>query len=117
MHFCSNSGDLNFLQVTSKKDQQQYWVRRDEPYRFITSKEFSEAYQAFHVGRKLGNDLAVSFDKRKSHPAALTTEKYGIGKKQLFEVCKEREYLLMKRNSFVYIFKFCQVNYLVYYKY
>ncbi|WMV56739.1 hypothetical protein MTR67_050124 [Solanum verrucosum] len=103
-------GVADFLQeVTSKKDQQQYWVRRDEPYRFITSKEFSEAYQAFHVGRKLGEDLAVSYDKRKSHPAALTTEKYGIGKKQLFEVCKEREYLLMKRNSFVYIFKFCQL--------
>ncbi|KAK6772873.1 hypothetical protein RDI58_028111 [Solanum bulbocastanum] len=103
-------GVADFLQeVTSKKDQQQYWVRRDEPYRFITSKEFSKAYQAFHVGRKLGEDLAVSYDKRKSHPAALTTEKYGIGKKQLFEVCKEREYLLMKRNSFVYIFKFCQL--------
>ncbi|KAL3321596.1 hypothetical protein AABB24_039287 [Solanum stoloniferum] len=103
-------GVADFLQeVTSKKDQQQYWVRRDEPYRFITSKEFSEAYQAFHVGRKLEEDLAVSYDKRKSHPAALTTEKYGIGKKQLFEVCKEREYLLMKRNSFVYIFKFCQL--------
>ncbi|XP_060173834.1 pleiotropic drug resistance protein 1-like [Lycium barbarum] len=103
-------GVADFLQeVTSKKDQQQYWVRRDEPYRFITSNEFAEAYQAFHVGRKLGDELATSYDKSKSHPAALTTEKYGIGKKQLFKVCNEREFLLMKRNSFVYIFKFFQL--------
>ncbi|KAJ8539720.1 hypothetical protein K7X08_013972 [Anisodus acutangulus] len=103
-------GVADFLQeVTSEKDQQQYWVRRDEPYRFITSKEFNESYQAFHVGRKLGDELSTSYDKSKSHPAALTTEKYGIGKKQLFNVCTEREYLLMKRNSFVYIFKFCQL--------
>lgn len=100
--------------MTSKKDQQQYWARRDEPYRFITSKEFAEAYQSFHVGRKVSDELSTGFDKSKSHPAALTTEKYGIGKRQLLKVCTERELLLMQRNSFVYIFKFFQVNYLIY---
>ncbi|CAN4090927.1 unnamed protein product [Withania somnifera] len=103
-------GVADFLQeVTSKKDQQQYWVRRDEPYRFITSKEFAEAYQSFHVGRKVSNELSTTFDKSKSHPAALTTEKYGIGKRELLKVCTEREFLLMQRNSFVYIFKFFQL--------
>ncbi|KAM3267327.1 hypothetical protein P3S67_032499 [Capsicum chacoense] len=103
-------GVADFLQeVTSKKDQQQYWMRRDEPYRFITSIEFAEAYQAFHVGRKLWDELAASYDKSKSHPAALATQKYGIGKKQLLKACIEREFLLMKRNSFVYIFKFTQL--------
>ncbi|KAF3635181.1 Pleiotropic drug resistance protein 1 [Capsicum annuum] len=62
-------GVADFLQeVTSKKDQQQYWMRRDEPYRFITSIEFAEAYRAFHVGRKLWDELAASYDKSKSHP-------------------------------------------------
>ncbi|OIT36974.1 pleiotropic drug resistance protein 1 [Nicotiana attenuata] len=104
-------GVADFLQeVTSKKDQQQYWVRRDDTYRYITSKEFAEAYQSFHVGRKLGNELAASYEKSKSHPAALTTQKYGIGKKQLLRICAERELLLMKRNSFVYIFKFSQLS-------
>ncbi|KAF3625657.1 Pleiotropic drug resistance protein 1 [Capsicum annuum] len=103
-------GVADFLQeVTSKKDQQQYWMRRDEPYRFITSIEFAEAYRAFHVGRKLWDELAASYDKSKSHPVALTTQKYGIGKKQLLKACIEREFLLMKRNSFVYIFKFTQL--------
>ncbi|KAK9006197.1 hypothetical protein V6N11_035242 [Hibiscus sabdariffa] len=33
-------GVADFLQeVTSKKDQMQYWVRKDQPYRFITANE------------------------------------------------------------------------------
>jgi len=104
-------GAADFLQeVTSKKDQAQYWVRRDEPYRFVTVTQFAEAFQSFHIGRKLGQELAVPFDKTKSHPAALTTEKYGINKKELLKANFSREYLLMKRNSFVYIFKLCQVG-------
>ncbi|KAK1376037.1 Pigment permease [Heracleum sosnowskyi] len=68
-------GVADFLQeVTSKKDQKQYWLRKDEPYRFITAMEFSEAYQSFHVGLRLGDDLATPYDKNKSHPAALTTD-------------------------------------------
>ncbi|KAK1362999.1 hypothetical protein POM88_038560 [Heracleum sosnowskyi] len=36
-------GVADFLQeVTSKKDQKQYWLRKDEPYRFITAMEFAE---------------------------------------------------------------------------
>ncbi|KAK9066079.1 hypothetical protein SSX86_015481 [Deinandra increscens subsp. villosa] len=103
-------GVADFLQeVTSKKDQQQYWMRRDLPYRFVTAKEFADAYQAFHVGRKLSNDLSIPYDKTKSHPAALTTEKYGLNKKELLKACADREILLMKRNSFVYIFKLFQL--------
>ncbi|PHU19129.1 Pleiotropic drug resistance protein 1 [Capsicum chinense] len=96
--------------VTSKKDQQQYWSRRNEPYSFITSKEFSDVHQSFHVGRKLSDEHATPFDRTKCHPAALTNETYGIGKKELLKVCAEREFLLMKRNSFIYIFKFAQLT-------
>ncbi|XP_028766306.1 pleiotropic drug resistance protein 1 [Neltuma alba] len=103
-------GVADFLQeVTSKKDQEQYWMRRDEPYRFITVTEFSEAFQSFHVGRTVGDELAVPFDKSKNHPAALTTKKYGISKMELLKANFSREFLLMKRNSFVYIFKLCQL--------
>lgn len=112
MGFCcpERKGVADFLQeVTSKKDQQQYWVRRDEPYRFVTSKEFAEAFQSFHVGRKLASELATPFDRSKNHPAALTTGKYGVGPKEFLKACLSREYLLMKRNSFVYIFKLFQL--------
>ncbi|KAJ0436556.1 putative ABC transporter, AAA+ ATPase domain, ABC-2 type transporter, ABC-transporter [Helianthus annuus] len=104
-------GVADFLQeVTSKKDQEQYWMRRDDPYRFVTAKEFAEAFQSFHVGRKLAHEISTPYDKSKSHPAALTTEKYGLSSKELLKACTDREILLMKRNSFVYFFKLFQLT-------
>ncbi|KAI8558580.1 hypothetical protein RHMOL_Rhmol04G0105600 [Rhododendron molle] len=103
-------GVADFLQeVTSRKDQEQYWANKDEPYSYVHVKEFAEAFQSFHAGRKLGDKLAVPFDKAKGHPAALTTQKYGVSKKELLKACTSREYLLMKRNSFIYIFKLTQL--------
>lgn len=96
--------------MTSKKDQRQYWNKSNEPYRFITVKEFANAFHSFHVGRRLEYELSVPFDKSKNHPAALTKSRYGISKKELLKACFEREFLLMKRNSFVYIFKLFQVR-------
>ncbi|AES81581.2 putative monosaccharide-transporting ATPase [Medicago truncatula] len=108
---CPNrKGVADFLQeVTSRKDQEQYWQHKDQQYRFVTAEEFSEAFQSFHVCRRLGDELGTEFDKSKSHPAALTTKKYGVGKFELLKACSSREYLLMKRNSFVYIFQLCQL--------
>ncbi|XP_045794549.1 pleiotropic drug resistance protein 1-like [Trifolium pratense] len=108
---CPNrKGVADFLQeVTSRKDQEQYWQHKAQPYRFVTAEEFSDAFQSFHVGIRLGDELGTEFDKSKSHPSALTTKKYGVGKLELYKACLSREYLLMKRNSFVYIFKLGQV--------
>lgn len=98
------------LQVTSKKDQQQYWARKDEPYSYITVKEFADSFRAFHVGVKLQTDLATPFDNAEGSKSLLTATKYGVQRKELLKACFAKEYLLMKRNSFVYIFKFCQVS-------
>ncbi|KAK9677176.1 hypothetical protein RND81_11G125600 [Saponaria officinalis] len=104
-------GIADFLQeVTSKKDQGQYWANRQLPYRFITSKEFAEAFQSFHVGRKQSQELSIPFDRSKNHPAALATEKYGVGTMDYLKACFDRELLLMKRNSFVYFFKIAQLT-------
>ncbi|KAH9724816.1 ABC transporter G family member 40 [Citrus sinensis] len=74
-------GVADFLQeVTSRKDQRQYWVHREMPYRFITVQEFSEAFQSFHVGQKLTDELRTPLDKSKSHPAALTTKGANMNK-------------------------------------
>ncbi|KAH9622500.1 hypothetical protein KSS87_017391 [Heliosperma pusillum] len=103
-------GVADFLQeVTSRKDQEQYWARRDAPYTFVTTKEFAEAFKRFHVGRRRAQDLAVPYDKSKSHPAALTTEEFGLNKMELLKACLSREALLMKRNSFIYVFKSVQL--------
>ncbi|RWW31583.1 hypothetical protein BHE74_00018806 [Ensete ventricosum] len=104
-------GAADFLQeVTSRKDQHQYWSIEGEPYRYVSVNEFAEAFQSFHVGRKLGEELSVPFDRKRNHPAALTTTKYGISMTELLKACISREWLLMKRNSFVYIFKVVQVS-------
>ena len=96
--------------MTSRKDQEQYWETKDKPYNFVTSKEFAEAFLSFHIGQKLGDELGTPFDKSKAHTAALTKKRYGVSKKELFKACVSREYLLMKRNSFVYIFKMVLVS-------
>ncbi|XP_019437695.1 PREDICTED: pleiotropic drug resistance protein 1-like isoform X2 [Lupinus angustifolius] len=108
-------GVADFLQeVTSRKDQEQYWANKDEPYSFITVKEFSDAFQSFHIGQKLGDELATPFDTSKGHPAVLTKNKYGVSKKELLKACVSREFLLMKRNSFVYIFKMWQLFFMAF---
>lgn len=96
--------------MTSKKDQGQYWARENEPYRYVTIKEFVQAFKSFHVSLKLKTEISAPFDRSKSHRAALTTQKYGVGKKELFNACMSRELLLTKRNSFVIIFKLIQVK-------
>ncbi|XP_048563520.1 ABC transporter G family member 36 [Triticum urartu] len=103
-------GIADFLQeVTSKKDQKQYWAQGDEPYRFVPVKNFVRAFQSFHTGRAIRKELAVPFDKSKSHPAALTTTRYGVSGTELLKANIDREILLMKRNSFVYMFRTFQL--------
>ncbi|KAG5392294.1 hypothetical protein IGI04_022257 [Brassica rapa subsp. trilocularis] len=99
-------GTADFLQeVTSKKDQEQYWVDQTKPYRYITVPEFARKFKTFHVGNKLSNELSVPFDKSKGHKAALVFDKYSVKKSELLKTCWDKEWMLMKRNSFFYVFK------------
>ncbi|KAL6967069.1 Pleiotropic drug resistance protein 2 [Sarracenia purpurea var. burkii] len=104
-------GIADFLQeVTSKKDQEQYWFRKNQPYRYISVTDFSRALNSFHIGQQISEELRIPYDKSKAHPAALVTESYGISNWELFRACFSREWLLMKRNNFVYIFKTTQIT-------
>lgn len=96
-------------QVTSRKDQEQYWMR-SEPYRFIPVKEFSDMYKKFHTGSQMLEDLKVPFPKEKSHKAALVTKKYTVSRGELFKTVFAKEWLLFKRNKIVTIFKTMQVS-------
>ncbi|KAJ7553408.1 hypothetical protein O6H91_06G097000 [Diphasiastrum complanatum] len=103
-------GVADFLQeVTSRKDQRQYWADKSQPYQYVSVKNFAEAFSRFHVGQSLAEELAVPFDKSKSHPAALVTEKYALGSWELFKACFAREWILIKRNYFIYVFKTAQL--------
>ncbi|KAL0401568.1 UNVERIFIED_CONTAM: Pleiotropic drug resistance protein 2 [Sesamum latifolium] len=103
-------GVADFLQeVTSKKDQEQYWSRKNEPYRYVSVSDFVHHFESFYIGQKIFSELGVPYES-KVHPAALVKDKYGISNKDLFKACLSREWLLMKRNSFVYIFKTVQIT-------
>ncbi|XP_009141587.1 ABC transporter G family member 39 [Brassica rapa] len=104
-------GVADFLQeVTSKKDQEQYWNRREQPYSYVSVNDFSTGFKSFHTGQQLASEIRTPYDKSKTHPAALVTQKYGISNWELFKACFDREWLLMKRNSFIYVFKTVQIT-------
>jgi len=103
-------GVADFLQeVTSKKDQEQYWFRRDEPYRYISVPEFAECFQSFYIGEQLATEFKVPYDKSQTHRAALAKDKYGISNWELLKACFSREWLLMRREMFVYIYRIIQL--------
>ncbi|OAY53076.1 ABC transporter G family member 36 isoform X3 [Manihot esculenta] len=102
-------GTADFLQeVTSKKDQEQYWVDESKPYRYISVSEFARKFKAFRVGLQLENELPIPYEA-KSHKAALVSQKCTIPKMQLLKASIDREKLLMRRTLPVYIFKAVQI--------
>ncbi|XP_027367782.1 pleiotropic drug resistance protein 2-like isoform X3 [Abrus precatorius] len=103
-------GVADFLQeVTSRKDQEQYWFSRNKPYRYISVPEFVAHFNNSGIGQQLSQELQVPYDRTKTHPAALVKDKYGISKLELFKSCFAREWLLLKRSAFIYIFKTTQI--------
>lgn len=103
-------GTADFLQeVTSRKDQKQYWADRTRPYRYISVSEFASRFQQFHVGMRVENELSVPYDRSQGHKAALVFKKYSVPKMELLKACFAKEWLLIKRNSFVFVFKTVQI--------
>ncbi|KAK9141567.1 hypothetical protein Syun_010967 [Stephania yunnanensis] len=100
----------DFLQeVISEKDQEQYWSVPDCTYQYIPVVKFAEAFRSFHVGKRLSEELAIPFDRRYNHPAALSTSSYGVKRMELLKTTYSWQKLLMKRNSFIYVFRFIQL--------
>ncbi|KAE8718787.1 ABC transporter G family member 38 [Hibiscus syriacus] len=104
-------GIADYLQeVTSRKDQGQYWFRQESPYHFISVNQFAEAFKSFHVGLDIQHQLSIPFDRSKNHPAALTKTRYGANKRELMKACLSREFILLKRNTFLHAFKISQLE-------
>lgn len=98
------------LQVTSRKDQRQYWADKSVPYEFINVARFVDGFNSFHVGQNMQKDLAIPYDKSQSHPAALVHDKYALSKRELLRACFAREIILMKRHMTTYLAKVTQVS-------
>lgn len=71
--------------------------------------EFANKFKQFHVGARLEQELSVPFDKSSAHKAALVYSKNSVPTRDIFKACWDKEWLLIKRNSFVYIFKTAQI--------
>ncbi|KAK7289806.1 hypothetical protein RIF29_03766 [Crotalaria pallida] len=103
-------GVADFLQeVTSKKDQAQYWADSSKPYKFISVPEIAEAFKNSRFGKSIESMCIAQYDKSKSHPSALPKTKFSVSNWDLFKACFSRELTLVSRHRFLYIFKTVQV--------
>ncbi|KAK8970910.1 Pleiotropic drug resistance protein 2 [Platanthera guangdongensis] len=62
------------------------------------------------IKQMVAEDLRIPFDKSLAHPDALAMDKYGMPNWELCKACFSREWLLMKHNSFIFIFKITQLT-------
>ncbi|KAH1114108.1 hypothetical protein J1N35_007486 [Gossypium stocksii] len=103
-------GIADFLQeVISRKDQEQYWYHKHQPCSYVSVDHFIKKFKEHHIGQNLDEELSKPFDKSQSHKDALSFKSYSLSKWELFKACSMRELLLMKRNSFTYVFKSVQL--------
>ncbi|KAJ0980005.1 hypothetical protein J5N97_015479 [Dioscorea zingiberensis] len=109
---CPERKDIaDFLQeVVSKKDQEQYWCLTDTTYSYVTANEFAEKFKSFHIWNNVEFELSNPLERSLSHRKALSFNTYSLTKWEIFKTCMAREYLLMKKDSFVYKFKITQIT-------
>jgi ABC-type multidrug transport system ATPase subunit len=107
-------GIADFLQeVTSQKDQAQYWFNQQKCYQYIPPNEFANRFEQYHVGKSNKLYMSVPFEKSKGHEMALSFTKHTVSNVEILKTCFAREVLLIRRNSFVFIFRTTQVLMLV----
>ncbi|KVI11107.1 hypothetical protein Ccrd_010485, partial [Cynara cardunculus var. scolymus] len=96
--------------VVSRKDQAKYWCRTEQAYSYVSVQNLSMKFKESNLGTEVNEDISKPFTRLPSHENAISCNVYSLSKWSLFRACMSREILLMKRNSFVYIFKFIQVQ-------
>ncbi|PHT41424.1 hypothetical protein CQW23_20278 [Capsicum baccatum] len=100
--------------VMSKKDQAQYWHGTKETYKFVSIDTLSRKFEESPYRKKLNEELSVAYDKSRCHSNSITFRDYSLPKWELFRACMSREFLLLKRNSFIYIFKTVQIVFIAF---
>ncbi|MFS7986495.1 putative ABC transporter, AAA+ ATPase domain, ABC-2 type transporter [Helianthus anomalus] len=103
-------GVADFLQeVVSRKDQGTYWCRTEEAYDYVSVQTLSMIFKESYLGKQIDDDISKPFTRLQNHENAISFHVYSLSNWELFKACMAREILLMKRNSFLYIFKTVQV--------
>ncbi|KAF6162322.1 hypothetical protein GIB67_008451, partial [Kingdonia uniflora] len=62
---CPNrKGVADILQeVTSKKNQSQYWYNKNQPYTYVFIAEFVQSFKSFRVGQQIFMDLTTPYSR------------------------------------------------------
>ncbi|CAI7797838.1 unnamed protein product [Closterium sp. NIES-54] len=145
----ARKGVADFMQeVTSLKDQEQYWdPSQPHPYRYVSVRAFEEAFRASRFGKQMEAELSIPFKKDRgavkgenegkdvkdkgegegkdvengkekgegdredgSAALALAQRRFGLPPLAILTAVGDREWLLMKRNVFLYIVQTMQEN-------
>ncbi|KAI3676032.1 hypothetical protein L1987_85628 [Smallanthus sonchifolius] len=103
-------GVADFLQqVVSRKDQATYWCRTEEAYNYVSVHTLSQKFKESYLGKEINDDISKPFMRLQNHENAICFHMYSLSNWALFRTCMSREILLMKRNSFLYIYKTVQL--------
>ncbi|KAM7474363.1 hypothetical protein LguiB_021606 [Lonicera macranthoides] len=106
----TRKGVADFLQeVISRKDQAQYWYQTEQTHSYVTVDILSRKFKESPFGKKLNEELAKPCVKSESERKAISFSIHSLSKGELFRACMSREFLLMRRNSFLYVFKSVQL--------
>uniref|UniRef100_A0A0E0M6E0 ABC transporter domain-containing protein n=1 Tax=Oryza punctata TaxID=4537 RepID=A0A0E0M6E0_ORYPU len=101
-------GIADFLQeLTSKKDQAQYWSDQSKQHIFISASEMAALFKESQYGTYLEANLSSSCGNKDSQ--VLPRSKFAVPKFSLVRACFARELTLISRNRFLYTFRTCQV--------
>ncbi|CAI7777908.1 unnamed protein product, partial [Closterium sp. NIES-54] len=91
------------LEVSSAKDQAQYWVDKSQPHEFMAAGDMAAAFRHSALGKQRQAELATPFQPTESSTSALETAPYALSPTQMLTAVFAREWLLMRRNALLYM--------------
>ncbi|KAK9861986.1 hypothetical protein WJX84_003567 [Apatococcus fuscideae] len=103
-------GVADFLQeIVSLNDQEQYWSHPQKAWKYVTPDELANAFEESPPGQQNAEAMASPTERTQEGKDALVHKRYALTGGQAIKACMRRELTLMKRNGFVFAFRFLQL--------
>ena len=61
-------------EVTSRKDQRQFWKGIPRAYRYVTPAEMAAAFAKFHIGAKMSTALSTAPERNEAGKLQITVQ-------------------------------------------